>query len=391
MTRLFYEPDALIRHESQVEWESDVRGHKLSVEFPSTPGPGASERELRAYFRACLKLTEGSQHQLHRRKMDTGYIEYQRLFAAQQHLREQDYGASIILDAFGRMPKLYSIFTSLGCSPVTRTLYLSNAFKTSLQYAYGDLGHGQPTGVPQLRSLLLGSYHAGRHLTRLIIGDVNWQFLRDEAKSMNLMKQSLRQLRVLDLMISTGYDIDEDEIGSELLECRDYLTNNALCDFIKAASQVESLSIAFDCYTTDCATELKHIVCDHHWPNLKRVEFERIDATPTDFATFFDRHASTLRHLGLRAIRLLEQGRWVSTLENMQKTLSLETAEFGESIYCEDPLQYWLLGARVDEDDDDENAPGNITSAALSSYLVHGGTCPLLDEEKHPNREDLLW
>lgn len=386
VTHLFYEPDALAVYGSQRDWDADVSSCDLPIRAPAVPAYGTSEREHRAYQRARVKYAQDPCHQLRRDERDQGYIEYQRLFSAQEQLRKEDFGAPVFLDAFSRLPKLVSISTSLGRNPMPGSPYLLAKFKAGLLHPYGDLVQCHPTGVPQLRSLLLGSHHAGRQLTKLIIGDVNWQFLRDEAGNMSRMKQSLLHLRVLDLMISTGYDLDEDEPGPEIPECREFLANYALYDFIKAAPELESLSIAFDYHTTDCATQLKHIVCDHHWPNLERVEFDKIDATQTDFADFFTRHASTLKHLGLRNIRLVEQCEWVPTLEMVQKTLSLDTATLGGIIYCEDPPQYWILEANVFEDDDDEDAQGNITSKALSNYLVHGGRCPLLDEEKHPNQ-----
>lgn len=389
VTHLFYQPDALDLCECREDWQVGVSKRYLPVKPPTNPDPGASEREYRAYNRACVKFAQDPGHQLQRHEMDQGYIEYQRLFAAQEQLRKQDYGAPILLDVFSRLPKLVSIFTSLGCNLIFSSPYLMANFKAGLRRPYGDIGHGQPTGVPQLRSLLLGSHHAGRQLTRLFIGDVNWQFLREGADNISMMKQSLHHLRMLELTISTGYDFDEGEPGPEIPECRQFLRNKALCNFLKAAPELEVLAIAFDCYTQDCATELKHIVHDHTWAKLKRVEFAKIDATEADFANFFSRHSSTLRHLGLRAIRLLERGKWVSTFENIQKTLSLTSAHMSDSIYCEDPPQYWRLDTAVWEHDDDENAQGNKTSAALSDYLVHGGTCPLLDHDKHPNLMDL--
>ena len=226
--------------------------------------------------------------------------------------------------------------------------------------------------MPQLSSLLRASHEAGRQLTSLIIGDVNWRILRDVTKCKNVVKQSLRQIRVLDLLISTRNDLDKVWNGSEVLECRECLANAALCDFIKAAPDLEDLSIAFD---FGRIAEMKYTVGDHQWPKLKRVKFQRIDATHADFANFCARHASTLKHFGLGAIELLEQGQWPRTLETIQKTLDLESADLQICLWCDDPPQYWEL-----RDDDDESPQGDRTSAALSEYLVHGGRCPLLDE-----------
>lgn len=381
VTHLFYEPDALRLYESQQEWENDILGSSSAIEIPSEPEPGASERDYHVYNRACVKYAQDPRHQLQK---DQSYMGYRRLLVGQERLQEQNYGASIISDALSRMPKLYSISMSLGCISMPSSLYLCKGFKVGFERPYGDVSHGPAARILQFRSMLLGSHHAGRQLTRLVIGGLNWQFLRDETESMSMMKQSLRQMRVLDLNITNGNSSDEVEIGVGVSECREYLANHALCEFIKAAPDLESLSIAFR-YSSGGSTRLKHIVCDQQWTKLKRVEFEGIDATQTDLANFCTRHASTLKHLGLSAMRLLERGSWVSTLEAIQKTLSLESAEFRGVLVCKDPPQYWALGATAWEDEDDEEVQGNVTAKALSTYLVHGGSCPLLDEKSHPN------
>lgn len=378
MTRLFYEPDALAFYESQKDWEIDILPHDTPEEFLAKPDAGASERDYRAYNRACLKYIQDLRDQLPRVKKDQGYIEYQRLFAAQEQLRSQEYGLSVISDAFSRLPKLCSIVTSLGCNPVPHTSYLIDGFKSGSIRPYGDFGHSLPAGVPQLYSLLRASHEAGSQLTSLVIGDVNWQFLRDVAKWKNVLKQSLRQIRVLELFISFGYELNEFENVPEVLEFREHLANSALRDFIKAAPDLEDLSIALDLRKV---AELKYIIDDHHWPKLKRVKFQRIDATHADLASFCTRHASTLKHFDLSAIRLLDGGGWPQTLEIIQKQLSLESADIQGYLVCDDPPQVW----RLRQDDHDEADQGNRTSAALSKYLVHGGSCPLLDEESHPN------
>lgn len=385
MTRLFYEPDALVSYECQADWEFDINPRAFTVEVPARPDAGASKRDYRAYNRACLKYDQDPRHQLRRDILDKGYTEYKRLFAAQEQLRSQEYGLSVICDAFSRLPKLRSIVMSLSGYPVPYTSYLRNKFKAGLRCPCGDLDHGLPAGVPQLYSLLRASHEGGRQLTRLVIGDISWRFLQDVTKCKNMAKHSLRQIRTLDLCISPDNDLNEYEDGSEGVECREYLANSALCDFIKAAPDLESLSIAFDGNTRARGTELKYIIGDHHWPKLKRVKFEDIDATHADFASFCTRHASTLKHLGLSAIRLLEQGEWPQTLDIIQKTLNLESADIQRFLYGDDPPQTWPLGDQGSHNDHDEIAQGNSTSAALSKYLVHGGSCPLLDEKNHPN------
>lgn len=83
VTYLFYESDALAVCESQQKWSAGVLERDLPVEMPAKPNRGASERDYRAYYRACLKSAQDYRYcQLRSEQRDRGYLEYQRLFAA---------------------------------------------------------------------------------------------------------------------------------------------------------------------------------------------------------------------------------------------------------------------------------------------------------------------
>ena len=223
--------------------------------------------------------------------------------------------------------------------------------------------------------------------TRLKLGDINWQFLRSESEeNMRMMKQSLRHLHELDLNITSEYDVCDNnyDFRIEFPGRREHL-DNALYNFIKAAPMLESLSVSFENDPIDYKPELKRIASDHHWKNLGRVSFENICASQADFANFCSHHASTLRHLSLKNIELLPQGSWIPTLENMQKTLSLDTAKIRGSLHYDDLPQYWSHNASCYRNA--FNSQGERNRDALAKYLVYGGNCPYLDEEKHPNEE----
>ena len=357
VTHLIYDSDILDRYESRDEWERNLTG---------------------AY--------------LPRKTIDRLYAQYHRLFTLQEQLREKDYGVSIISEALSHLPKLTSISTSFAENPEEHYRYLPGQLRRWLERPVDNFGYGQPRGTLQLRSLLLGYYTSGTQLTRLELGDINWQFLRNESEeNMRMMKQSLRHLHKLDLVISTEYDVCDHvyDIETEILECREYL-NNALCNFIKAAPMLESLSVWFEVEPTDCRTELKHIVSDNHWTNLRWVDFGNIRATQADFVNFCSQHASTLRHLSLRNIVLLHPGKWIPTLETMQKTLSLDSANISGDLECDHPPGDWShfsschwIGY---------GSQGQRTRDAISKYLVHGGTCPLRPlgvMKKHPNKTSI--
>ena len=381
---LIYESEVLDRYESQDHWECKLVGEYVRVKPPAYPG--ASDREYLA-SRYEWSMGDPTPHQLPRETMDRVYAQYERLFILQEQLRDQDYGVSMISEALSHLPKLTSISTSFTPNPEEHHRYLVGQWRTWLQRPFDNLGHGQPRGASQLRSLLLGVYTAETQLTRLELGDINWQFLQNESEeNMRMMKRSLRHLRELNLNITLEYDVCDQvyDTRTEFSGPREHL-NNALYNFTNAAPMLEGLSVSININPLDCVTELKHIVSDYHWKNLRRVHFEEICATQADFAIFFSHHASTLRHLSLKNVELLHPGYWIPTLEDMQKSLSLDTAKIGGFLICDDPPQRWSHHTSCYRNG--FSSQGERNRDALSKYLVYGGSCPYLDEEKHPNEE----
>ena len=388
MTHLIYESDMLDRYESQDEWERNLVGEYVRVKPPAYPGE--SDREFLTWLYDYDRDVVGPPpHQLPRETMDRTYAQYQRLFTLQEQLRDKDYGVSMISEALSHLPKLTSISTSFTPNPEARHRYLGGQWRTWLRRPFDNLGYGQPRGTSQLRSLLLGYHNAEKQLRSLTLGDINWQFLQNESEeNMRLMKRSLRHLRELNLNITLEYDVCDQvyDTRTEFTGPQEYL-NSALYNFTNAAPMLESLSVSISIDPSDCVTEIKHIVSDYHWTNLRRVHFENICATQADFTIFFSHHAPTLRHLSLKNIELSHRGYWIPTLEDMQKSLSLDTAKIRGFLKCYDPPQRWsnhnsCYGNRF-------SAQGERNRDALSKYLVYGGTCPLLDEEKHPNEASI--
>lgn len=385
VTSLFYEPDTLWTYHSQDEWAkglSDPRDFR-TIDFPSTPEPGATEREQRVYRREMARLLQPPKRRHTKEDLCRAYSEYVRLYNDQEQLRQENYGAAAILEAMSRFPRLLEICMSLGCNIVTCTDYVNQAYGTSWNTPSGDGGHLEPSGVAQMRSLLLGAARTDVRLRRLELGDVNWTFLQADEEVLEQMKKSIEHLKCLNLVISTGMDEAGDEIGVEIPECRKYLENGCLRDFLTAAPALEDLALDFDWYKPYCPTEMKHVVGDFTWSCLRNVAFENIDTSDQDWVAFFVRHAPTLRDVTIQTIRLTS-GSWPVVLEQMSRALKLETAYFRGDLLSSDPTQRWNLEPALWAEYSDLRDQGNRTRVALGDFLVSGGTCPLLDEEAHP-------
>lgn len=382
VTSLFYEPDTLTTYHSQKEWQNSLdEPRSIPLEnFVAVPQPVDTERELRVFRREVARLRNPPRYP--QRYLRQAYAEYVRLYNEQHDLRLRNYGAATIRHAMSRFPKLSKIYMSLGCSIVPRSDYVYQAYAATLQMPYGDEGHIMPSGVTQMRSLLLGADLAQLQLTCLKLGDVHWTFLRAPDQTFLSMKKALKGIRSLTLIIATANDGDEDGM-IEMPECREYLKNGRLNDFLIAAPGLEDLWLAFNWHVPYNPFELKYIVGSFTWSSLRNVAFGYLDTAEEEWVAFFVRHSRTLRRIAIKTIRLVT-GMWVVVLERMSEVLKLEFADFRGLLMSDDPLQHWYLerarGARIDDLQDQ----GNKTREALGRFLVSGGICPLRDEQSHP-------
>ena len=72
----------------------------------------------------------------------------------------------------------------------------------------------KPLGVQQMRSLLLGAYHAGLKVETLHCGLISWRVLQQDTKTLAHMRESLSNLKDLRLKFSAGIP-DEDNSATE--------------------------------------------------------------------------------------------------------------------------------------------------------------------------------
>ncbi len=185
-----------------------------------------------------------------------------------------------------------------------------------------------PTGLVQMRSLLLGACRADLKIERLSCKQVNWRILTLENETFEDMKRSVRHLRELSIAFSTGVEVEEDELGFLQIEkCEVYLQQSGrLKEFVTSAPDLENLEIFFDPNESIYPTAFQHVVGDFYWPALKVVKLEMIGATQDHLVGFFERHASTIKDLCMGYI-FLSSGRWWSLFERMRLVLKLDCVD----------------------------------------------------------------
>ena len=376
ITSLYYEPNTLDEYSTQHAWEMHVYDCDYMEDFearPVLPAFDASERERRAFRRNVTKIRRKPRHNYSKSYLAKAYKEYSRMYAEQEDLRNRDYGLEDLSEAMSRLPNLSKIWVNYSWGA-------KNAFAAGLIAAGRDY-----CGIPFMRSLLLAVHGAGLELGTLKLGSVNWKFVKQSDRVLERMKIALRRLTTLELAITTGLDESGNEFGVEVTICRKYLSRYAkLAEFLAAAPNLKDLTIGFDWNEPSSPAELNQIFGSTTWRCLESIALEKIDAASETLSRFFEQHASTLKHVAMRDMRL-QEGTWVETFERMKKALNLKSAYMMGHILGENPHQHWILEPDLWVEYSDLSPQGARTRKAIENYLVQGGdTCPLLDGDMHP-------
>ena len=375
ITSLYYEPDTLIKHATQDDWEDHITSFPRGGEEPPSD---ASERSLRLYNRNAARDRVSPVRNYSRSHLGKAYKEYTRMYAEQEDLRNRGYGFKELSDAMSRLPNLSDICMNHGGAICEGPKGVNNAFAAGLSRVMGDYCGGG--GIPLMRSLLLAVYEAGIELDTLRLVGVNWKFLQQSDETLKRMKCTLRHLTTLELKISTSTV----HMCAEIPICRNYLrNNNTLSEFFAAAPKLKALAITFDGHKPYCPAGLNQIVGDTVWPYLESIAMDDVDATFSDWNHFFKRHAPTLKHLTMKTI-ILRNGTWIDALEKMSQVLNLKSVYAKGQLIGENPSQHWNLNAYVDTRFRRMPTQGYRTSKAVQDYLVEGGSCPLRDEVAYP-------
>lgn len=238
------------------------------------------------------------------------------------------------------LPNLSDIIMSLGSGVDKLSGYSRNAFRPVLQNAFGDRSETDRPGVRQALSVFQAAHHAHLELDELRLGYVDWKILQP-GEDWNMIKEVVKQVRLLEFNMSTGHDKATDEFGADIPERRQLISTGWLHELISGAATLEALSLCFDWNEPQSPAYFQDVFQDLTWSYLQ-ITLEKIDASAQDWLDFFDRHSSTLRHVVMHTIRLTT-GSWNEVLESMSGALNLDFAYLRGELLGEDPKQYWDL------------------------------------------------
>ncbi|KAL9133492.1 MAG: hypothetical protein Q9175_005326 [Cornicularia normoerica] len=328
VTSFFFEADKLGMF-PRTTWERLVaspqylaQGEELRIRDHPCNHP--TERSLRTFLREVNKFHASPRHQYTEELMDHAYGKYNDLTHFQHDLQEAAVQEKKVGEAMKKFPLLKELTLSTRCCTRSRTSGLRKefepAFCTYYEFDYPLNTKLEPLGLQQMRSLLLGAYHAGLKVEVLHCGAVSWRILLQDTETLARMRNSVSNVKDLRLEFATSLMDDDESVEA----CYSYLKGGRLKDFITAAPNLEHLDIGFHIYSRPTwPTHLKHIVGSHHWPTLKTVKFKSIGTSEDDLVSFCSLHASTLKCLHLTSIGLVE-GNWFSAFTRMRKILTLD-------------------------------------------------------------------
>ena len=385
---LNYEPNGRPKM-TRKEWDDTMvyRGrlgcHRI-LSFPeSPPAQNAPAHDHRLWQRNRAKWHIGWEME----QFAQAWKRYEYYIEEQRWVQDREYGVNELTIILSRL-HVSEINMNHGSGLWRGVKPPSNMvpYADAMTVATSDFNFHEGSGVPAMRSLLLAISASRSSPQSLRIGHVSWKFTRQAHDTWEKMKIGLARINLLHLLVSAGRDqcFSEDpdfEQGAFV----QWLTDGGLHDFLMSAYSLLELGLNFDLAGPYSAYELKYAVQSTTWPFLKQICLSNFSTTGSDWLSFPQRHATTLRNMTIDYALLME-GSWIDVLEHMQEILTLECANVYYALIAYHPPQHWSLFAS--EDTSDSNVK---TREAIQEFLVKGGTCPLRDKEAHPQTLLDIW
>lgn len=234
-------------------------------------------------------------------------------------MREQAY----YLDEGMDFPTLEGAFSKLvNLEKLTmntlNTLYQTDVYERigPWDYALEFLSENiTPWGVRQLNSLLLGAASSNMKLKKLRAGRLCWTWFSSPSSQKSQITRACESLTSLHLVLTCMGESAWP--GKEALECYQFLSESgAIRKFLANIPHLESLKLKFvDAnYFGDrnYPARISHLTEDGFvWSKLRKLELAGFKTSESRLIQFLERHASTLRILGLQgSVELGRGGSW---------------------------------------------------------------------------------
>ena len=307
---------------------------------------------------------------------------YKAFVSDQESIRHQkdSYNVQLVAQAIARLPNLTEVtlnFEHRGYPPkkAFKRAYADSIFQP-LEYC----DHGLPDSVMQLWSILCGVVSAESQLKALSADWMGLNLLQKFGEhDTELLKRSVKDLETLHIVFKADLGtLGNTALSQEIADCEDFLRNYHMCDFISAARNLKILDL---CLNEEFAFEidLKYIVGTTTWSSLRVVDFDLFTTTEKTLINFLHRHSETLKTLGLHHI-MLTGASWVSVLPKIRNAVKLEDFRATRWWGTDNSSECWGICTSPDYKCDGITLLSACKlGLAVKSYVLQGGTNPLLD------------
>ncbi|OTA99875.1 hypothetical protein M426DRAFT_16018 [Hypoxylon sp. CI-4A] len=244
----------------------------------------------------------------------------------------------------------------------------------------------EPFGCRQLDSLLGPISENGIRLKSLAAGLVGWEIFKKPLPELRRALPLYSDLTCLKLVIRTG-DPDnhpadpDDPTGRYVPQVRRLLGTGLLRESIKSLTQLQTLSIVFDDYSSDHGwpARLEDILePGHKWEHLTNLTLGTVICERQELLTMLMIHRTTLRQLCLANMRLGSTF-WIKLLPGMRRVMDLEDScicgdTFSQSEEAPYRREFWGL---------EDPLTMNYLRDDVNDYVCgyYQGGHPLIDSE----------
>lgn len=180
-----------------------------------------------------------------------------------------------------------------------------------------------PKACRQAASLLLPLVGLSPRLRSLCLGEIHWSFfdrLHDPLR-FTQMAEICRNLTMLNVYIDSS-KLTHNAVPNYTNDGARTVRQGDVRRLLEAMPKLESLTVGFtptDELDATCPARLEDLVSTTtHWPYLRHLSFDTIEAPRQDLIDFFTRHSRTLRTIELRDLNLIRSS-WRVFLPQMQK------------------------------------------------------------------------
>lgn len=369
--RVVFHPDSFLQL-SAVSLQPAIGPHIRTLVYEFDALPIISRDTYRGIVtQARLQLSED--------QLEGAWLDYRKLYLAQEELRNSDFGEEELSLAMARLPKLRGFIMTSGHRH-QHSAYQLRFFRAGIFIPIGNYGQTHSSGVPQLRALFRAAHNACVKLMTFCCHDVSWQLFQMTQKDLIMLATVLSEAHTISLELSPTDSLSS--AGYAVLVCNRYLSKGVVWSLLGQIRRLKNLVLDFgQGRAAGLFVELKYLVSRCTWDNLRSVTLGGIRTTEDELVAFFERHSYAIRGFQLREI-CLTVGEWNSTLTRIRDGLYRRArVEIKGDFIGDDPSQlYEFFGSS-------EAEKRRLDLEHWYKYQT-SGDCPLDYEEEEKEAYD---